>query len=850
MQTAFLQRLTKEVAAWREGGYVGVEGETKNILSHIKRIAFLHKPQIEALETYIYLKEILGNKATAKIFNGYFPEPIDALGALGYGDAESFRFLKDRKSLDDLLTNFFGNSDYVNQVFALTMGSGKTVLMAVMMIYDFVLSFCHPEDTRFAKNALVFAPDTTIIDSLKEIKTFDFTKVLPKEYETVMLNVKFHYLEDSKTPLSLIEGSNYNIIVSNSQKIIIKTRRVKGIGRASLFGDERVKEQEDIVNKRLRAIQGLSNLTIFVDEAHHSYGTNMDDELKKVKQTIIHLHGNAPLVGVINLTGTPYVDKVMMADTVYHFGLKQGIEQGILKRVTFYKYDNVKDEAFVGDVLSSFWEQYGEKPLEGRLPKIAFYSSSIDDLKNNLRPLIEKILRKLGVPSDKILEYHSEAEESREEFRLLDTETSEIQIVLLVGKGTEGWNCRSLVACALFRRPKSTIFVLQSSTRCLRSIGDNSTVASIYLSNENHKILDKELRSNFATSIDELGAQEVKIAEFELRIEKKKQLRVKKAIRELKSVRRKDIDAIKIDLSNAESERYISIVSKGEINDGNLSKEVYYKPLVGSVRILKQKGDMTFYEVLEFVNRYTHLDCLEIKYILKNNNLSSGKVTKAVSENLAIIFYLIDTILANLYDYERTTRIVEELIELTKNYPFKINVLEDRASLEVFREDVEQEDGKGRLGFHINPYNFDSSDEKDIFRHLKHTLETDEDIVDVYFTGGVTSSVHNDFYFEYYDPKQDSRIAKYFPDFLVETSKGRFLVIEVKSGQEKFDYERNKKEFSDAKKEIYSTVFAKELGFEAFRELNKAFEYKIVFSTSLREWQRELLESMKSIKQK
>ena len=232
MESALLQRLAKEVAAWREGGHLGVQRETENMLGHIERIGFLHKPQFEALETYIYLKEVAGNIPTAELFKQYFPEPIDALCALGYGEAESFRFLKEKKSLEDLLADSFGESNYVNQVFALTMGSGKTVLMAVMMIYDFVLSFYHPDDPRFAKNALVFAPDTTIIDSLKEIKTFDFTKVLPKEYETVMLNVKYHYLEDPKTPLSLIEGSNYNVIVSNSQKIIIKTRRVKDTGRS------------------------------------------------------------------------------------------------------------------------------------------------------------------------------------------------------------------------------------------------------------------------------------------------------------------------------------------------------------------------------------------------------------------------------------------------------------------------------------------------------------------------------------------------------------------------------------------------------------------------------------------
>ena len=38
-----------------------------------------------------------------------------------------------------------------------------------MIFYEFVLSWKHSEDPRFAKNALLFAPDLTIIDSPREI---------------------------------------------------------------------------------------------------------------------------------------------------------------------------------------------------------------------------------------------------------------------------------------------------------------------------------------------------------------------------------------------------------------------------------------------------------------------------------------------------------------------------------------------------------------------------------------------------------------------------------------------------------------------------------------------------------
>ncbi len=70
------------------------------------------------------------------------------------------------------------------------------------------------------------------------------------------------------------------------------------------------------------------------------------------------------------------------------------------------------------------------------------------------------------------------------EFNKLDTPESDKQFILLVNKGREGWNCHSLFGCALYRKPKSKIFVLQATMRCLRSIGDVQETEKIYLSEE------------------------------------------------------------------------------------------------------------------------------------------------------------------------------------------------------------------------------------------------------------------------------------------------------------------------------------------------------------------------------
>lgn len=841
MENVLLQTLQENVSKWRLTDYKGVQKETANILNYIKRIGFLHAPQIEALETYIFLKEIVGNKSTIEILKSLITNEKDLILSLGLSEKEALDLAFDKeknKKIGELLKEKYNGIDYSNQVYALTMGAGKTILMGTMMLYDFTLSFYHPDDKRFGKNALVFAPDTTIIESLKEIKTFDYSKVLPKEYQSIVLNIKYHYLESTDTPVNPI--GNYNVIVSNSQKIILRTRHTDD-KQERLFRDESILKNRAIENKRLQAIRELKDLIVFVDEAHHSFGTTLEGTLKKTKKTInyIHTEGKTPLVSVINLTGTPYIKNKMISDVVYHIGLKQGIEKGILKQVRFFEYGNVKSDEFIEDVITKFWSEYGENRLEDKLPKIAFYASNINDLQQELRPKLESVLSKLKLSASKILEFHTEAEESKEEFLLLDTPSSNKQFVLLVGKGTEGWNCKSLVSCALFRKAKSSIFVLQSSTRCLRSIGDNSTVASIFLSEENSKILDKELKNNFATSIEELKNQEQKAITHELVVEKRKKIKVKKSLKEIISAKNQKSEDIEIEWDKFNEEKYLPYLAESGILLNSIQRAEYQKGL--SRKKIEIKNNLTFYDIVELINRNTLLPCLEIDKIL-TQSLSRNDIAEKINSNLSLIAFIIEKILQKAFRYEEKVTIYEEELELTKRYPFKINVAQNHNDLVVYKKD----ENESRLGFHINPYNFDSKDEKELFRGLIKTLDKDEAITDIYFTGGVTDSVHNDFYFEYYSP-DEQRVARYFPDFLVETTKGRYLVIEVKSTKEKLTYERNKNEYDGKREDIFDEVFAKELGFREFQEINNNFEYKIIFDAGLQAQQVKLNDEIKQL---
>ncbi len=164
----------------------------------------------------------------------------------------------------------------------------------------------------------------------------------------------------------------------------------------------------------------------------------------------------------------------------------------------------------------------------------------------------------------------------------------------------------------------------------------------------------------------------------------------------------------------------------------------------------------------------------------------------------------------------------------------------------MYKESEEESGHISHIGFHINPYAFDSGEEKDLFRYLRDVLDKEETIKDVYFTGArvCTDPSRNDFYFEYWSPEQ-KRIGRYFPDFLIETSMDRFIVVEAKGGSEQTEYEANKKSYKGKLENLTNEVLAKEIGFHDFQSINKNFDYHIIFNASLQREQVKLYEQLK-----
>ena len=397
--------------------------------------AFLREPQFEALEMYVFIKEFMNNAHMYQMFDewrkrenrfadaSYYTihkgsQEASQIALVDLGDEQNEIIFKQMKKYKE---------DYPNYIYALTMGLGKTILMATCIFYEFLLAKKYPKDKRFCHNALVFAPDKTVLESLREIMTFDKTKVVPPEYARVLdQNIKFHFLDETGVTLHTIDDSDFNIVISNNQKIIVKKKRKADtptdvlFGSGSLLADIYGSNDDDdfdiwddaslMDNQRFKKLCRLPQLGVYVDEAHHLFGANLEKELRSggankttLRNTINMLAASTSIVACYNYTGTPYVNKQVLPEVVYAYGLNESIAHGYLKDADPIGFDNVKNEEFLHTSIKMFWERYGDKTYEGLLPKLAIFAANVKEATDVVRPAVEKVLSELGIPLSTVL---------------------------------------------------------------------------------------------------------------------------------------------------------------------------------------------------------------------------------------------------------------------------------------------------------------------------------------------------------------------------------------------------------------------------------------------------------------
>lgn len=769
--------------------------------------AFLRQPQFEALEMYIFIKEFMGNAHMFEMFDdwrkregkfsdrSYYTIHKGGQGTLiDLGDEQNEIIFKQMKKYKE---------KYPNYIYALTMGLGKTILMATCIFYEFLLAKKYPKDKKFCHNALVFAPDKTVLESLREIMTFDKTKVVPLEYARVLdSNIKFHFLEESGITLHTIDDSDFNIVISNNQKIIVKKKRKTDkptdmlFGSGSLLADIYGTDEDDawdnaslMDNQRFKKLCRLPQLGVYVDEAHHLFGANLEKELRSgsgnkttLRNTINMLAEATSIVACYNYTGTPYVNKQVLPEVVYAYGLNESIAHGFLKDADLKGYDNVKNEEFLRDSIKTFWERYGGKTYEGLLPKLAIFAATVAEATDVVRPAVEQVLSELGIPLSTILVNTGDSTVTKDEdirnFNNLDvvgTEGSKKQFIILVEKGREGWNCRSLLGIALFRSPKSKIFVLQATMRCLRMLTDEQLKASVFLSKENYDTLDDELRKNYNMEISDFGKTSTKKKQdYKVRVlPPPRTVRMKRIWYEYELIEKPYEAQINFGLDDLDETQYESkVYEKDSLRLNRSAKE-------SNIDDIKQQMRYSEFSLTGEIARYLNnenVSCLIVSRILCESVDGAENVVAAVNRHNEILDdVIIPTIFHALYEVKGTQKSEDVDVVLLREPKvagyYKFSAFPE---LVITKDEKYLTPNEVAKSFHADTYCFDSKPERECFLQYISSQKVKE----IYFTGMFTSN-QGDLSVQYYDP-ESKRVRQYYPDFIALMEDGSYQLIEVK----------------------------------------------------------------------
>lgn len=776
--------------------------------------AFLRTPQFEALEMYVFIKEFMDNPQVYEMFDDWrnrrdkFSDAsyyaVDKGGQISLYDEEV-------KEVTDTLFKQMKNykEAYPNYIYALTMGLGKTILMATCIFYEFLLANKYPRDKRFCHNALVFAPDKTVLQSLREIITFDKNKVVPPEYARVLdANIKFHFLEETGTTLHTIDDSDFNIIISNTQKIIIKKKRKdpkpidmlfdNGSLLSSLYGDmaddsdEAWDDASLMDNQRFKKLCRLPQLGVYVDEAHHLFGADLEKQIRAKKNdktslraTINMLAERTSIVACYNYTGTPYINKQLLPEVVYAYGLKESIWHGYLKDADPIAFENVKSTEFLKIAVTTFWERYGGKIYEGLNPKLAIYASGVEEAANEVRPALEKILADLGIPTSSILLNVGDIKYTKNDdiknFNDLDVKGSqgnEKQFIILVDKGKEGWNCRSLFGVAMFRNPKSKIFVLQATMRCLRNITNDRLTATVFLSKENYKTLDEELHKNFNMEIKDMKLTTEKPKSiYKVRVVPPlRTIVLKKVWHEYSLVEKSYSEPVDFKLGDIDYSKYESIMYEKDsiARDSSLKEK--------NIDYIKEQMKFSEFSLVGEVARYLNISCVLINKIIKESVDGVDAILEAINKyNEILDDIIIPGIFHALFEVKTELRTEDkELILLREPKDSGYYEFSAKNGLVVNNQYKAFTPEQVAKSFHADTYCFDSVPEKECF--IQYI--TNNKVKEVYFTGMFTAN-QGDLSIQYYDP-ESGRVRHYYPDFLARLEDGSYQLIEVK-GDNKID---------------------------------------------------------------
>lgn len=447
-----------------------------------------------------------------------------------------------------VIKDLFSNVSYPDYLFSIPMGAGKTYLMAALIYLNLYFAIAEPDNTIFAHNFILFVPSglkSSIVPSLRDIQNFNPLWILPDPVASQLKNmIQYEWLQESSSASksNIVKNPNARkisihvakpnlmglVAVTNAEKVILdrvdKDFNIDTSIFKSLSEEERKEYEATLQANELREQIGLiPGLCVLIDEVHHA------SDNQKLRKVVNKWMEQSNFNSVLGFSGTPNMDpaaKIKITDdfsvkctqyanVVTFYPLIKGI--GNFLKIPVVRHSNLDSIEIISRGLREFFDSYADTVYSnGASAKVAVYAPSIAVLEEEIYPTAYALCAEMGInPTEVILKYHKGNasykmdEDAQFEFSTLDSPLSKKRIILLVGIGREGWNCKSLTGVILSQRnacPQN--MVLQISCRCLREV-DNAKreTALIWLNKFNAEKLNQQLQEQQYTTITEFGGK-------------------------------------------------------------------------------------------------------------------------------------------------------------------------------------------------------------------------------------------------------------------------------------------------------------------------------------------------------
>lgn len=305
VEIPLVNKIRPRVKAWREAGYPGVTSITRRLLEHwrdpeefeTRRFFFC---QLEAVETLIWLTEA---------------PPAERVGIEIPGDGGVFP----------------------RRCCKMATGSGKTIVMAMVIAWQILNKVTYPQDARFSKNILVVAPGLTIKNRLAVLEP----AAVGNYYDV------FHIVPaglSDKLRQGRVLVRNWHALAWESEQQLKKRRSVDKRG---------VKSDEAYTREVLGEMANARNLLVINDEAHHAWRVNWEAEGKYLRTRDLkdsaveatvwiggldRLHRSRSILTCYDFSATPFTpsgkqtsEEALFGWIVTDFGLNDAIESGLVK---------------------------------------------------------------------------------------------------------------------------------------------------------------------------------------------------------------------------------------------------------------------------------------------------------------------------------------------------------------------------------------------------------------------------------------------------------------------------------------------------------------------------------------